>query len=118
MPTELSDDVVSALWSKWLFVSALAGVTTAGRLSMAEVMAEPESRELVALADDVVERTLAYMDAEASLMKASMQTDLENGRPLELEALNGAVVRLGRASDVPTPANEAIYGLLKPHAGR
>ena len=51
-------------------------------------------------------------------MKASMQTDLENGRPLELEALNGAVVRLGRASDVPTPANEAIYGLLKPHAGR
>ncbi len=134
VPTELSDDVVSALWSKWLFVSALAGVTTAGRLSMAEVMAEPESRELVvrvmreieamgrkrgvALADDVVERTLAYMDAEASLMKASMQTDLENGRPLELEALNGAVVRLGRASDVPTPANEAIYGLLKPHAGR
>ena len=134
VPTELSDDVVSALWSKWLFVSALAGVTTAGRLSMAEVMAVPESRELVvrvmreieavgrkrgvALADDVVERTLAYMDAEASSMKASMQTDLENGRPLELEALTGAVVRLGRAAGVPTPANEAIYGLLKPHAGR
>ncbi len=126
--------VSRATVAKWLFVSALAGVTTAGRLSMAEVMAEPESRELVvrvmreieamgrkrgvALADDVVERTLAYMDAEASWMKASMQTDLENGRPLELEALNGAVVRLGRASDVPTPANEAIYGLLKPHAGR
>ena len=64
---------------------------------------------------DVVEQTLSYMDSEAKSVKASMQTDLENGRPLELEALNGAVVRLGREVGVPTPANETIYGLLKVH---
>ena len=74
-------------------------------------------RNLVASSNDptVVERTLQFMDTEAQSLKASMHTDLENGRPLELEALNGAVVRMGERLGVPTPANGVIYGLLKAH---
>ena len=49
-------------------------------------------------------------------MRASMAYDLEAGRRLELEALNGTVVRLGRECGAPTPWNAPIYAALKPHA--
>ena len=131
MPAEVSEDVLKVLWTKWLFITALAGVTTASRLGLAELLATPAARELtvqvmreveavgrkrgIALDEDVVERTLQFMDTEAQSLKASMHTDLENGRPLELEALNGTVVRMGERLGVPTPANGVIYGLLKAH---
>ena len=131
MPTEVSTDVLKVLWTKWLFIATLAGVTAASRASLAELLATPASRQLVVQAmreiealgrkrginldDDVVEQTLRYMDTEARFLKASMHTDLENERPMELEALNGAVVRLGREVGIPTPANETIYALLKAH---
>ena len=45
-----------------------------------------------------------------------MLQDLRAGRRLELEALNGTVVRLGREMSVPTPFNFAVYAVLKPYA--
>jgi len=45
--------------------------------------------------------------------KTSMLQDFEKGKPLELEALNGVVVRKGRGHGIPTPLNEAIMGLVK-----
>ena len=47
-------------------------------------------------------------------LRVSMYHDLASGKRLELEALNGAVVRRGRACDVPTPSNLAVYACLKP----
>ena len=44
-----------------------------------------------------------------------MHSDILAGRPLELEALNGAVVRAGQAAGVPTPINHFIYAMLKPY---
>ena len=46
----------------------------------------------------------------------SLYYDLAAGRRLEIETLNGTVVRLGRERGVPTPANFAIYAALKPYA--
>jgi 2-dehydropantoate 2-reductase len=45
-----------------------------------------------------------------------MSHDILAGRRLEIEALNGAVVRLGRQAGVPTPLNFAVYAALKPYA--
>jgi 2-dehydropantoate 2-reductase len=56
---------------------------------------------------------MAHADSTPMDMKPSMLQDLEQGRPLELEALNGTVVRLGRAHDVPVPVNTSIYAALK-----
>jgi len=47
-------------------------------------------------------------------MHASMHADIMAGRPLELEALNGAVVRAGQSTGLPTPINDVIYAALKP----
>jgi 2-dehydropantoate 2-reductase len=49
----------------------------------------------------------------APTMKASMARDFERGKPSELEALTGAIVRLGEAKNVPVPANRVIYAVLK-----
>ena len=49
-------------------------------------------------------------------VRGSMAHDLAAGKRLELETLNGTVVRLGREREVPTPANAAIYAALKPYA--
>ena len=43
-----------------------------------------------------------------------MHADVMAGRPLELEALNGAVVRAGKSVNVPTPINDVTYAMLKP----
>jgi 2-dehydropantoate 2-reductase len=42
-----------------------------------------------------------------------MQRDIWAGKPSELEAQTGAIVRMGRAAGVPTPVNDVVYGLLK-----
>ena len=44
--------------------------------------------------------------------KTSMLQDVEAGRPLELEALIGAVVELGRLTQTPTPHIDAVYALI------
>jgi 2-dehydropantoate 2-reductase len=47
-------------------------------------------------------------------MVASMQKDIMEGRPSELEAQTGAVVRLGRETGIPIPTHEFIYASLLP----
>jgi 2-dehydropantoate 2-reductase len=41
-----------------------------------------------------------------------MLQDVEAGRPLEIEALVGAVVELGRLTETPTPHIDAVYALV------
>jgi 2-dehydropantoate 2-reductase len=67
----------------------------------------------VLLSADLAERLLAWTDAAAGAMKTSTRQDLEAGKRLEVEALNGVVVRKGEAAGVPTPLNFTLYALLK-----
>ena len=67
------------------------------------------------LENDVVKTTMDYITESLENMQASMHTDLMAGRPLELNALNGAVVRAGKLADIPTPINSLIYAMLKPY---
>ncbi len=64
--------------------------------------------------EDVVSSTMSYIEGSLEQMHASMHADVVAGRPLELEALNGAVVRAGRMAQVPTPVNNLIYAMVKP----
>jgi 2-dehydropantoate 2-reductase len=49
------------------------------------------------------------------MMKASMANDLDAGNRLELDWLAGKIVTLGRKYGVPTPAQKAVYAILKPY---
>ena len=72
------------------------------------------TRSLVALPADTVAKTLAFIDGLPPDGTASMQRDIMEGRPSELEAQVGAVVRLGEQLDVPVPAHRRIYEALLP----
>ena len=84
-----------------------------------QVMEETEAvgrAEGVAVTDGHVERMLQYFQGADPTIRGSLYYDLEAGRRLEIETLNGTVVRLGRMRGVPTPANFAVYAALKPYA--
>jgi 2-dehydropantoate 2-reductase len=123
------DDIQTALWQKFLIIAPWSGVGAITRAPIHTICRQPESYELlkaamtevdavarargVALPPTVVAATLARLEGMGPGLLSSMQRDLMNGRPSELEAQTGAVVRLGRAAGVATPVNELIYaGLL------
>jgi 2-dehydropantoate 2-reductase len=127
--TTLSENVIGALWSKFCFICAMSGVTTLIRQPLGPILADQEGRALMLAAmeearavgvakgvrfdADPVESGLATAARFPPGAKSSMLRDLERGGRLEIEALNGAVVRLGRALAVATPVNQAIYAALR-----
>jgi 2-dehydropantoate 2-reductase len=100
---ELSDDIVRALWEKFVLLVAVSASTTVTRRSLG-----------VALAEDLVARTLAAVDGLPHEMKASMLGDLEAGGRLEAPWLSGAVVRMAREAGLEAPVNRAVLAALKP----
>jgi 2-dehydropantoate 2-reductase len=129
---ELSGDVRRAIWEKFVFLSALAGTTTAMRTTIGPIRGNARTRSFllelmreavavgrahgVTLPEDYAEQRLAFADGLPADMTSSMHHDLERGNPLEVEWLSGAVVRLGEAKGVPTPANRAVWDILALHA--
>lgn len=127
----ISTDIRRDLWSKWIFICAFSGMTALCRQPIGVILEDEDLlrvyrrllEEMVALAraegvelgEDAVEERLAFSrDKLQPEMRSSLQVDLARGKPLELEALNGHAVRLGRRLGVPTPANEVVYTALKP----
>lgn len=127
---KVSDDVETALWEKFLFIAPFSGVGALTGLPAGALRSAPETRAMltdamrevfdlahargVALRADAVERTLAFIDALPEAATASMQRDILEGRPSELEYQNGAIVRLAREAGVRVPVNERIYAGLLP----
>ncbi len=126
----LSADVAVALWEKFLFIAPFSAVGAAARKPAGAWRHVKETRDLltaamnevvdlaqargVNVAREAVDRTLAFTDKLPEDATASMQRDLLEGRPSELEAQTGAIVRLGREAGVPTPANAFLYAVLLP----
>ncbi len=127
------DNLRLALWQKFAALSCQAGVMTLADVTWGELASRPElfevlvqaEREAVAVAradgydlgDDYVEKanTGAVLRPD---MTTSMQRDRAQGRRIEIDALNGATVRLGRRYGVPTPVNQTIYATLKVYDDR
>ena len=120
------------IWEKFIFLAALAGFTGAARLPIGPVWEDPFTRsqfldacreiervaraEGVPVAADVVDRIPAYVAGIPGTMRSSLLIDLSQGRRIEVDALQGSVVRRGERAGVPTPIMAALYAVLKPHA--
>jgi 2-dehydropantoate 2-reductase len=127
---EATADIVAVLWSKLVFISATSAVGAAVRVPIDVFRALGETRALlvaameetiavarargVALPPELLDRTLAFVDSLPAGTTSSMQRDVMAGRPSELDAQCGAVVRLGREARVPTPVNEVLHAALMP----
>ena len=89
-----------------------------GHLSAARALAESTAvahARGITLPANHAEKALTFLGTLPAAMKASMLHDIERGARLELPQLSGAVVRLGRESDVPVPTHETIVAALKLH---
>jgi 2-dehydropantoate 2-reductase len=126
------DDGRVPIWEKFVFLASLAGFTGAARLPIGPVWGDPFTKaqflagcreieavaraEGVPVAADVVERIVPYIDAIPGSMRSSLLIDLQAGKRIEVEALQGTVVRRGAAKGVPTPIMSTLYSVLRLHA--
>ena len=127
---EVPSDIHMALWEKFLFVVSFGGVGAVTRAPIGVIRTLPETRHLleqcmreifevararqIALSEGIVEKTMIFLDSLAASGTTSLQRDIADGKPSELDAWNGAVVRLGQEVGVPTPLHTFIYNSLLP----
>ena len=123
-------DIHRAMWLKFLLMASLSGVgavtrvpvgvfrSTAGTRNMLESAIEEVyavgKASGIALSHDDVSKTLTFVDGLPADGMSSMQRDIMDGRPSELESQTGAVVRIGKSVGVPTPTHAFIYNALLP----
>lgn len=131
LAAETHEDIVMAIWEKFIFICALSGMTALTRKPIGEIFSQPSTAEMylqvlaevaevgsaegVALPGDIAQNTLAATQAREPFIIGSMGHDLIAGNPIEIGLLNGRVVELGKKHGIPTPANFAIEAALKPH---
>jgi 2-dehydropantoate 2-reductase len=84
------------------------------RQAVAEAVAVAHTQK-VPLANTLPDDIVKIADNLPPNYKPSLLVDLENGNRLEVEAMSGAVARLGKEAGVPTPVNDFIYACLKPY---
>lgn len=128
VPCTLSAEIQRIMWKKLLWNAPICAISCLTRATVKEIL---ESDSLKKLATDcmgeVREAGRAQgVDLNPSDMnevwelsrnlgnfKPSMLQDLEAGKPLEYEALNGIVVRLLREAGKEAPVNQIFYAALK-----
>lgn len=127
---EIPQDIHRSMWTKFLFIATMSGIGALTRVPIGVWREMPEIRaivtdslrEVVALAtargidlgEDAVEKTWQRYDAMAPASTASLQRDVMEGKPSELDAQLGAIVRLAKEADVPVPVTAMIYHALLP----
>ncbi|MFX1554477.1 MAG: 2-dehydropantoate 2-reductase [Promethearchaeota archaeon] len=127
---EIPPDIQVALWMKFLFVTPLSGVGAVTRAPVGVWRSLQETRETaqqavqeivsvgrarnIDLPGDAMHRIMAMFDGLRPGVTSSMQRDVMEGRPSELDALIGVVVRFGQEADVATPLHAFIYSILLP----
>lgn len=119
------------IWRKFVFMCGFSGVCAATRLPNGPILGTPETRQLVvdamrevaavartqgfAFGDEIVTQQMGFLEKRPWGFASSMLRDVQAGRPIELEALNGMAVRLAREHGVDVPANRFIHACLKPY---
>lgn len=123
-------DINVAMWEKFVFISGTSGVGAFSGQPIGGFRANPETREMlvnamnetaavarargVSLSESFVIDTMKRIDTIQPDVMASMQKDMMEGRPSELNEQTGAVIRMGQAVGVPTRTHETIYAKLLP----
>jgi 2-dehydropantoate 2-reductase len=127
---EVSENIQKVLWTKFVFIAAVSSIGSLTRLPMGDYRSVPEARALltgimqdveavarargIALEDDVVAKSLEFIDNSGPHIKPSMQLDVETGHRTELESMVGVIGQKGRELGVPTPTADFVYASLLP----
>ncbi|WP_291993233.1 2-dehydropantoate 2-reductase [Candidatus Accumulibacter sp. ACC003] len=128
VPVQVSDNVVGALWAKLIVNCAYNALSAISQLPYGRLV---QGLEVEPLMRDVVHECLAVAQAAGITVApdiwqavqriahtmpgqlSSTAQDLARQKPSEIDHLNGYVLRQGQALGIPTPANRALYALVK-----
>ncbi|MBK5258679.1 MAG: 2-dehydropantoate 2-reductase [Thermoanaerobaculia bacterium] len=127
---ELPPDIQRSMWTKFAFITPMSGIGGVTRVPVGIWRTTPETRAMaiaavkevaavaaargIALDADLIPLTMSRYDGLPPDATASLQRDVMSGRPSELEAQLGAVVRLGAESGVVTQLHAFMYHALLP----
>ena len=118
------------IWDKFVYLAAFSGFTGASRLAIGHIWKHPHvqemfyacCREVAAIAKaegetlsaDRFDTLREYMNNIPPTTRSSLLIDLEQGKRIEVEALQGAAVRRALKHGVPVPILSTLYAVLKP----
>jgi 2-dehydropantoate 2-reductase len=128
--TILSDDIQKEIWTKFLYITTVSAIGALTRTYVDEMVALPEikkimyktAEEILAIANakdininkETIETQFKIIENQPPKTTSSLQRDIMDGKPSELESQNGTIVRLGKELGIPTPTNDFIYFCLLP----
>ena len=120
------------IWDKFVYLAPFSGFTGASRLPIGGIWGDPHVREMfyaaareiaalaaaegVQISVDRFERLEEYMANIPPSTRSSLLIDLEMGKRIEVEALQGAAVRRAARHGVPLPIISTLYAVLRPYA--
>jgi 2-dehydropantoate 2-reductase len=126
---EAVPDARVPLWEKFIYLAPFAGFTGASRLAIGGIWKFPHVQEMfyqacqevervaraegVAVEPDRIKKIEGYMAELPPSTRSSLLIDLQQGKKIEVEALQGSVVRRGNKTGVPTPIHATLYAVLK-----
>lgn len=125
-------DARPSLWEKFVYLAPFAGFTGAARLPIGPLRELPGFFDLalracgevaavaraegIPLPADLQQRLRTYIDALPATTRSSLLIDLQSGKRIEVESLQGSVVRRAAAAGVDVPIMQTLYAVLKPWA--
>jgi 2-dehydropantoate 2-reductase len=128
IPVQVSDNVAGELWAKLVVNCAYNALSAITQLPYGKLIDGPGIRDTmrdvveetlavakangVQMAPDMLARTYRIAEAMPSQLSSTAQ-DLARGKPTEIDHLNGYVARKGKTLGIATPANRALYALVK-----
>ncbi|WP_348718030.1 2-dehydropantoate 2-reductase [Tenacibaculum sp. 190130A14a] len=125
---QVPDNIQVAIWSKFLFITTISALGGLTRATLGEMRTQPEVRNLmlktaqeivtianakgVPLNKESIEKVFHFIDKLPYETTASLQRDIMEGRPSELDSQVGTIHKMGQELNIPTPINSFIYHSL------
>jgi 2-dehydropantoate 2-reductase len=133
IPCEVTPTVSRDLWAKMLYNCMLNGLSTVFDVPYGVLGESPHTRELMeniahevyavmtaagyathwASAEDYIDTFYKHQLPPTTSHEPSMLQDVRSGKRTEIDALNGAVITLGKQHGVPTPANTTVTRMIQ-----
>ncbi len=126
--TILTDNIVSEIWKKYIFVCSIASVTSLYNVPIGSVVENEEilsvwinlmneeiqlaQKESINIKEDIIQSFLDRAKTIPHDSKSSMQIDIERDKPTEIEIFAGYVVNRSKELKISVPYHEDIYGKL------
>lgn len=128
---DIVENIEDALWAKFVMLAATSAASTLTRLTFGEIRSDPKTKDLMHralleaatvaravrpnLPEDMAEKQFGFFLGIDDQVRASMCTDLLNGKRLELDWFSGEIVRRGQEHGIATPVHDVTTAALWPY---